>query len=64
MFRYDIYINDQFWRTLEYDYEADIARIFNDVNAARYLGELDGYLANGRMAVRIVPKKDLTPGEV
>lgn len=55
MFLYDIYINDQFWRTLEYDYQVDLARIFNDINAARYLGQLNSYLINGKMAVRIVP---------
>lgn len=50
MFLYDIYINDQFWRTLEYDYQVDLARIFNDINAARYLGQLNSYLINGKMA--------------
>lgn len=53
---YDVYINDQFWRTLTYDYDPGLARLFNDINAARYLGELEPYLIDGQMKVRIVPK--------
>lgn len=53
--RYDVYVNDRFWKTLEYDFQPNLARIFSDINAARYLGELDGYLINGRMGIRIVP---------
>lgn len=52
--RYDVYINERFWKTLEYQVQPDLARIFNDINAARYLGELDRYLVDGRMSVRIV----------
>lgn len=53
--RYDVYINERFWKTLEYPVQPDLARIFNDINAARYLGELDPYLINGEMSVRIIP---------
>lgn len=56
MFRYDIYINGQFWRTLEYAVEADLDLLFNDINAARYLGQLNDFLIDGHMSVRIVPK--------
>lgn len=55
MFQFDIFINDRFWRTLEYNFEPGLARIMEDIMAARYLGQLNDYLINGQMSVRIIP---------
>ena len=55
---YDIFINDQYWRSLDYPgvEHTPLGRILAVVEAAKLSGELAPFEKDGRYAVKIVPQ--------
>lgn len=55
---YDVYINDQFWKTLSFSEPQNMTALFAEIHAAREAGELTAFeQSDGQFGVRIVPQE-------